>query len=851
MATPSKTEKTETKQPAARRSTRLAITIPITLIGKDAIGNSFKENTRTIVVNKHGAKIATVHRLAVGTEVEIENRALGVTARASVVWVGEKRPPQTHHEAGIQLYKAENIWGIEFPPEDWQKGPPQEAGAQKMELGAQPQPASPSPSKAATQAPAGAPTPPATPTPIVAKPPGPPVAKAPPAKASPPRADLHAPKAQVTAEFERMLQRFTRQAEGIAAHQTKVFQDNLESLSREIGKQTQANLQETAARAQENAANAARAQEDGVRALEERLQSLQGDLAAQTTGLEELAQAGQAEAEKARHNIQEASWQALEAATEDLSERIQKELETVSAEFTAQSHKRLEQEASSVTESFATDAEARLKALTEEHLARSLAELQARQTEALEKAKGQAAELVRETLADLETQAPKARERLQEDSSAVLAHFSQDAGERLAKLTEEHVAKIQLVFQALSTQAGDEARIQINDATETESARGLEKMKAQSEALAADSEKSLQSIWQESRERSVREASEDLRRTALELKAALAKEFQDQIAESRNLLKEEIKNSWKSLAEDARRQLMTMATSTAESMNAAAQAGLNEFRNQLQKSLQSVQAQGSQDMEEHLSKLAERHSADLISRLEGVSSEAEEKLLAELRGKAEAAFRESTQNLEQHEAAVLKRQKVAAEASEQASAQFKATIEGVVKEASETVDKHVGSGAMFLKELEEKAKGQLDAHCAKIEASTQSSSGIFAKQIEGMASEVLSKLHQELEALLDRSRKQLEEATAAYQTQIMQEAQAKLAYVTERLTEDSAAQLTTLTQENLEMAQVKLEEAKEKIVSDSEDAFRARLAEVIAPALKPMDRRSKPRAGSEPAQDNG
>ena len=50
-------EKAESDGAASRRSTRLAIAIPIAFSGKDAAGNAFKENTRTIVVNKHGAKI--------------------------------------------------------------------------------------------------------------------------------------------------------------------------------------------------------------------------------------------------------------------------------------------------------------------------------------------------------------------------------------------------------------------------------------------------------------------------------------------------------------------------------------------------------------------------------------------------------------------------------------------------------------------------------------------------------------------------------------------------------------------------------------------------------------------------
>ena len=71
-----------------RRSTRLSISIPVVISGVDADGNIFSENVRTLIVNKHGGKIATAHHLTMGTEVSIENRALGVVAKASVAWLG-------------------------------------------------------------------------------------------------------------------------------------------------------------------------------------------------------------------------------------------------------------------------------------------------------------------------------------------------------------------------------------------------------------------------------------------------------------------------------------------------------------------------------------------------------------------------------------------------------------------------------------------------------------------------------------------------------------------------------------------------------------------------------------------
>jgi D-mannonate dehydratase len=588
MSPPSNTEKEEQTGTGARRSTRLAIAMPITLSGKDAAGNSFKENTRTIVVNKHGAKIATMHQLVLGTEVEIGNRALGLTARAAVVWAGDKRTPQKYFEAGIQLFKAQDIWGIEFPPGDWQEKPATGASNGKSESAGRPPTGAPAPAAAPPPV-AGKST--AAPVPIPSRPGEPAAPKLTAVESAP----LQAPSATVrtNAEVERMIERFTRQMESIASQKTKVFEGDLQNASRQIGAETEARLHQASARAEEDAATAARGLAVGVQALEERLQSLRADVEQQSAALAEARRLAGEESETAQRKIREGAWQALETATQELNERIQKDLETVSADFL----------------------------------------------------------------------------------TGIQSHAQQ----------EQH-------------------------------------------------------------------------RILQEQKAALAGEFEKQTDKARKLLTEELKASWQVLAEDAHQQLMAMATTTIESMNSAATEGIKQFRTGLEESAQNAQGPAGEKLQELMGKLADERSSGLVSRLESVGSETQERLLTEVRAKAGEAY---------------------------------------------------------------------------------------SAQLEALASEGLEKIRKEFESLLERTRTQLEEATAVFQNQVMQEAQVKLAYVTERLTEDSATQLATITKENLEMAEAKLQEVKENVVTEAEDAFRARLAEVIAPALKPNDRRSKPRFGPE------
>jgi len=109
-----------------RRSTRLSISLPVFISGMDTEGNKFNETVRTVIVNKHGAKISTAHHIAKGSEVLVENPALAVAAKATLVWLSEKHHDENLHYAGLQLHEPQNLWGIEFPPDDWASEPREE-----------------------------------------------------------------------------------------------------------------------------------------------------------------------------------------------------------------------------------------------------------------------------------------------------------------------------------------------------------------------------------------------------------------------------------------------------------------------------------------------------------------------------------------------------------------------------------------------------------------------------------------------------------------------------------------------------------------------------------------------------
>ncbi len=105
---------------SGRRSARLPLFVPVTIKGTAASGGIFKENTWTVGVNKHGAKLATFTQLAGGDQILVENPSLRRSARARVIRVCEKRSPEDPYEIAVELFDPQNIWGVKFPPADWQ-----------------------------------------------------------------------------------------------------------------------------------------------------------------------------------------------------------------------------------------------------------------------------------------------------------------------------------------------------------------------------------------------------------------------------------------------------------------------------------------------------------------------------------------------------------------------------------------------------------------------------------------------------------------------------------------------------------------------------------------------------------
>jgi hypothetical protein len=103
-------------EPDRRRSERLLLTIPIRVEGLDARGEKFSENTRTLVINRQGARIQLQHSVAPRTVLQITT--LVGARHAAFQAVGPTEPLSGEGgEWGVEcLEEKSNIWGIGFPP---------------------------------------------------------------------------------------------------------------------------------------------------------------------------------------------------------------------------------------------------------------------------------------------------------------------------------------------------------------------------------------------------------------------------------------------------------------------------------------------------------------------------------------------------------------------------------------------------------------------------------------------------------------------------------------------------------------------------------------------------------------
>jgi hypothetical protein len=105
----------------SRRSTRVPLKVVITVEGGAERRTCEGE---TIVVNLHGALIATAFGLTSGMRISIHVHLTDKRAAARVVYIDPRNPLH----CGIELDEPRNIWGVSVPPDNWEETADLETG---------------------------------------------------------------------------------------------------------------------------------------------------------------------------------------------------------------------------------------------------------------------------------------------------------------------------------------------------------------------------------------------------------------------------------------------------------------------------------------------------------------------------------------------------------------------------------------------------------------------------------------------------------------------------------------------------------------------------------------------------
>lgn len=101
-----------------RRSMRVLLSVPITVAGESADRRKFEEETRTLVVNAHGALIALGMAVANGQKITISNKATQASQECRIVYLGTPQGGKT--QMGVEFVNpTPSFWQIDFPPDDW------------------------------------------------------------------------------------------------------------------------------------------------------------------------------------------------------------------------------------------------------------------------------------------------------------------------------------------------------------------------------------------------------------------------------------------------------------------------------------------------------------------------------------------------------------------------------------------------------------------------------------------------------------------------------------------------------------------------------------------------------------
>jgi hypothetical protein len=101
-----------------RRSSRVAIDMPVEVFGQGVNGKIFREETRTMNVNAHGALLVLGSTIQIKPAVLLINKTTRLEVQCRVISLKETEKGRA--ELCVEFVMPQpRFWGISFPPDDW------------------------------------------------------------------------------------------------------------------------------------------------------------------------------------------------------------------------------------------------------------------------------------------------------------------------------------------------------------------------------------------------------------------------------------------------------------------------------------------------------------------------------------------------------------------------------------------------------------------------------------------------------------------------------------------------------------------------------------------------------------
>jgi hypothetical protein len=811
MTPPSEKGQSKSKDRAARRSKRVNLAIPIVLSGKDSSGNEFQESTRTAVVNRHGARITTTRELVLGGVVTVENRSLALAAKATVVSVGKRRFPGEPVEIGVQLIKAGNVWGIIFPPEDWEPGPP--LGDDGEELDGTPKPTAPTAGATSSPAPATGPIQAArssqSPTPgadILTPPPPepvPPRAMTTPVRPTPPLVPAAAPdppREKIDAITTAVLAKLIKHLDEAADTRLKGYTEKVIRFTNQFALRVQANFQDAANRTEDQMVVLI---QQKLGALADRVQASRTALESLLARFDALQRNSRTLVEDTEQEIREASQLALESALQELTVNLRQGVEGTSATLEAECQEQVLAAVSKTVNATLAKADEHLAVLMKDRLFKSYAELKRQQEQLTDGIKEQLNQIAlsgtTNLAARLETMAgeivPAVREEmeksLQESAEKVVARTTQSLQDQTQLLTQDTLVSLQEAVQSLQDRMQEESR-EVRQSSEQEIIKAAE---AFSRNVAQRSELAIGSV-----QSAAEQGTSKLKAAQLESVRSLragVEDYQKQLAARSALALEgfqnDLHNFVRELQEGAARLLSQKLQITADEL---AEASAEKVRQRVQDEAVAATEIFSKESNKRLSAMAEEFfassSQELQARLQG---QAEAQLDAVIRS-APDKFSEHLEKLTQEAGLTLV--KVSGD-------ELQKVARTLLQSSSETLREDVG-------QLTGKLQNDLKAFQATLADQAK-------KQLLAMARSTVETLNQEAFAGLEQYRTRLQKVAQESHEESLRELEANFQEALEKQRAAISVLLQQQAEQSRDLAGLQIKTLSEQIVAKATEAL--------------------------------